>query len=159
MSEQVLDTTLQAADVLLRVVARTVIAVEDVVTGPQLRVLVLIFRGGPTTPGAVAAELKVHGSNATRVCSRLQRSGLIDQVPAGSDRRLRMFDLSPRGRALVSGVMAQRRAALKSIIERLSEAEAAALQASLEGFARAARQGEESEGGLTLGASQLTDFT
>jgi DNA-binding MarR family transcriptional regulator len=158
-ADDVLEVTLRAADVLLRVVARTVIAVEDDVTGPQLRVLVLMFRDGPTTPSAVAAELNVHASNATRVCSRLERAGFIGRLPASSDRRLRRFDLTTSGRALVRDVMAQRRTALGRILDRLSEREAEQLRSALDTFAQAAATETERDGGLTLTAAEIATVT
>jgi DNA-binding MarR family transcriptional regulator len=157
--DDVLGSTLRAADVLLRVVARTVIAVEDLVTGPQLRVLVLIFRDGPTTPSAVASELNVHASNATRVCSRLERAGFIGRLPAGSDRRLRRFDLTATGRELVRGVMTERRTAIARIVERLSESESVQLRSALDTFARAANMDGDGDGGFTLTASEATTVT
>ncbi|GAP55516.1 transcriptional regulator, MarR family protein, partial [Arthrobacter sp. Hiyo6] len=60
------DAVLRAANVLLRVVAQSVVEVEDVVTSPQLRVRVLIATRGPQNPGAVATHLGVHPSNSTR---------------------------------------------------------------------------------------------
>jgi len=158
-SDDVLEVTLRAADVLLRVVARTVIAVEDVITGPQLRVLVLMFRDGPTTPSAVAAELSIHASNATRVCSRLERAGFIERLPTGEDRRLRRFDLTTSGRKLVREVMAQRRTAVGRIIDRLSQSEAAQLRSALNTFARVAHSEGQRDGGVTLTAVEVATVT
>ncbi|HEY1529392.1 MAG TPA: MarR family transcriptional regulator [Galbitalea sp.] len=128
-------------------------------TGPQLRVLILIFRGGPTTPGAVAAELNVHPSNATRVCSRLERAGFIRRVPAGADRRLRNFELTPAGEELVAEVISSRRSTVKRIVDRLSPSQAADLSAALGVFAIAATDAAERDGELTLGGLHLATVT
>jgi len=131
-----IDAALRGADVLLRVVARSVIAVEAEVTGPQLRVLVLILRGGPITPGAVATELAVHASNATRICRRLETKQYIERTPPAPDRRFAIFDLSSRGRALVTDVMSQRRRAIAELVDRLSDDERTAVGQALDILAR-----------------------
>ncbi|WP_427170258.1 hypothetical protein [Arthrobacter sp. 92] len=75
------DAVLRAANVLLRVVAQSVVEVEDVVTSPQLRVRVLIATRGPQNPGAVATHLGVHPSNSTRICDRLVNAVVMGRAP------------------------------------------------------------------------------
>ena len=93
---QQIDAVMRASRVLVSVVARSLAEVEDIVTLPQFRVLVMIAGDGPQNLGSVAAALGVHPSNATRLCERLVVAGLVDRgddpqdppVPAaGPDRR------------------------------------------------------------------------
>lgn len=135
------DAVLRAANVLLRVAAQSVIEVEDVVTSPQLRVLVLISTRGPQNLGAVAAELGVHPSNATRTCDRLVVAGLIVRREDPADRRYIRLDLTPRGRALVQTVLEHRRQAIADVIARIPETERATVLTAMDTFAAAA--GEE----------------
>ena len=157
--EDILDATLRAADVLLRVVARSVIAVEDEITGPQLRVLLLILRGGPTTPGAVAAELNVHASNATRICRRLESAGYVARASATSDLRLRRYDLTSSGRSLVEGVIEQRRSAVERVIDRLDPAVASDLRVTLDAFAAAAQGENHGDAGFTISGAAVSDIS
>jgi DNA-binding MarR family transcriptional regulator len=60
---------------LVAIRAQSVAAVDDVVTLPQLRVLVMVSSRGPLNLGAVAAGLGVHLSNATRAVDRMVRAG------------------------------------------------------------------------------------
>lgn len=113
------DAVLRAANVLLRVVAQSVIEVEDVVTTPQLRVLVLIATRGPQNPGAIATELGVHPSNATRICDRLVNAGLIARRDDPGDRRYRALSLTPEGASLVNTVLEHRRTAVAAVMGRL----------------------------------------
>ncbi|MGO4276974.1 hypothetical protein AB4Z22_45290, partial [Paenibacillus sp. TAF58] len=61
-ADRAADAALSAANVMMRVAARSVSEVEDQVTTPQLRVLMMIAASGPQNLGAVAAELGVHPS-------------------------------------------------------------------------------------------------
>jgi DNA-binding MarR family transcriptional regulator len=158
LSDSFIDATLRGADVLLRIVARSVIAVEAEVTGPQLRVLVLILRGGPTSPGAVATELAVHASNATRICGRLEAKKYIERAPSGTDRRFAIFDLTARGRTLVTGVMAQRRDAVTRLANRLTEADRTALGRALDILARSDEE-SDSVSAFTLTAVPVDPVT
>ena len=66
VSAEQVSSVMRASRVLVSVVARSIAEVEDVVTLPQLRVLVMIASHGPQNLGSVAAALGVHPSNATR---------------------------------------------------------------------------------------------
>jgi DNA-binding MarR family transcriptional regulator len=60
------DAVMRAARVLVGVVARSVAEVEDEVSLPQLRVLVLVASRGRMNLGQVAEALGVHPSNSSR---------------------------------------------------------------------------------------------
>jgi len=129
---------MRAARVLLAVVAQSVAEVEDIVTSPQLRVLVLISSRGPQNPGAIAADLKVHPSNATRTCERLVNAGLIERSEDQRDRRYLQLTLSPRGEELVAQVMEHRRTAIAEVVRRLPAGTRKNLAEALNAFAEAA---------------------
>src|SRR5690349_19796670 len=101
LASREVQAVIAAADVLLRVVARSVAEVEDTVNSPQLRVLVLIHSRGPQNLGGVAAELGVHASNATRICDRLVAAGLLERREDPADRRYIRLELSAKGHTLV----------------------------------------------------------
>lgn len=123
---------------MMRVAARSVIEVENVVTTPQLRILMLISGSGPQSIGSVAAELNVHPSNATRPCEKLVQAGLIIRSPDPSDRRFVQLELTERGTAIVDHVLSQRRAAMAEVFAQLSADEQANVAAAFELFALAA---------------------
>ncbi|NEN04678.1 MarR family transcriptional regulator [Diaminobutyricibacter tongyongensis] len=123
---------------MMRVAARSVVAVEDMVTTPQLRILMLISGSGPQSIGSVAAELNVHPSNATRPCEKLVQAGLIVRSPDRSDRRFVQLELTDRGAALVDHVLSERRQAMAQVFEQLSPDEQAKVTDAFELFAIAA---------------------
>lgn len=135
-----------AARVLLAVVARSVAEVEDQVSLPQLRVLVMIATRGPLNLSAVAEALGVHPSNATRTVERLVSAGLVHRRDAADDRRNVQLTLTKKGQRLVDSVFEHRRSAIEQVIERMPESRRRALPGALESFADAA--GETPEGHL-----------
>lgn len=148
--EQV-EAVLKAADVLLRVAAKSVVEVEDVVSTPQLRVLVLIAFRGPQNLGAVARELGVHASNATRTCERLVVAGLLSRREDPSDRRFLQLDLTAEGRGLVESVIEHRRRSIAEVLERVPAGSREWVASAMAAFADAdGGQGTE-DGRFTLG--------
>lgn len=141
-----IDAVLRAANVLLRVVAQSVVEVEDVVTSPQLRILVLIALHGPQNPGAVATELGVHASNATRTCDRLVNAGLIFRRGDPGDRRYVALTLTPEGESLVNTVLEHRRNAVAAVMKRMPQALRNTAALGMDAFA-AADGGEGTEDG------------
>ncbi|MCH6470828.1 MarR family winged helix-turn-helix transcriptional regulator [Sinomonas terrae] len=148
--EQV-DAVLRAADVLLRVAATSVVEIEDVVTTPQLRVLVLIAFQGPQNLGAVARELGVHASNATRTCERLVVAGLLSRREDPSDRRFLQLDLTAKGRDLVETMIEHRRRAIADVLERVPADSREALASAMSAFADAGGGQGTDDGRFTLG--------
>ncbi|MEY9851182.1 DNA-binding MarR family transcriptional regulator [Leifsonia sp. EB41] len=144
------DAALQAADVMMRVAARSVSEVEDIVTSPQLRVLVMVATRGPQTLGGVAAELGVHASNATRTCEKLVRLGLVERTEDPNDRRFVRVALTPEGRALVERVIGHRRSALAEVLEGMEPDERNKAVASFRAFAMAAGDLPSADGRFTL---------
>lgn len=141
---------LAAANVMMRVAARSVVEVEDVVTTPQLRILMLISASGPQSISSVAAELNVHPSNATRPCEKLVQSGLIMRSPDPSDRRFVQLELTERGTALVDHVLSERRAAMAEVFARMSADERTNVAAAFESFALAAGNEPTHDGRFTF---------
>lgn len=133
-----LNAALAAANVMMRVAARSVLDVEDIVTTPQLRVLMLIAAFGPQNLGAVAVELGVHPSNATRTCEKLVQAGLIVRSDDPADRRYIHLELTKEGSAVVDRVLTERRDAMADVFANMSPEDAASVASAFEIFARAA---------------------
>ena len=68
----VTDAVLRASRALVGVAARSLAEVEDDVTLPQFRALV-VLAAGERQLGELAEALDVHPSSATRLCTRLDR--------------------------------------------------------------------------------------
>lgn len=144
------EAALLAADVMMGVAARSVLEVEDIVTSPQLRVLVTIATRGPQNLSEIAAELGVHASNATRTCDKLMNAGLIARSEDPADRRFVHLTLTREGIALVDRVIGHRRAALADVLTAMEPDDRAAATEGFLAFARAAGQRHGDDGRFTL---------
>ncbi|NMH96172.1 MarR family winged helix-turn-helix transcriptional regulator [Pseudonocardia acidicola] len=143
-SAEQIDAVMLTARVLVGVTARSFAAIEDRVTLPQLRVLVMIASRGPLNLGAVAEGLGVHPSNVTRACDRLVAAGLLHRSDDPADRRNLVLELTDSGRALVDTVNQHRREAIEGVLEQMPAHRRRSLVPALLAFARAAGELPES---------------
>jgi DNA-binding MarR family transcriptional regulator len=148
--DEPIGAALRAADVLMRVAARSVMEVDHIVTSPQLRILVRIATRGPQTSGDIATELGVHPSNATRTAEKLVRAGLIERQSNPDDRRYVRLTLTPEGERLVERVIQHRRDAIAAVLQAMPEDERVAAARAFDAFARAAGVEPSDDGRFTL---------
>ena len=80
-------TLLAASRALVGVAARSLGAIEDSITLPQYRALVLLASRGEENVGVLADALAIHPSTATRLCDRLARKGLIERNTSAESRQ------------------------------------------------------------------------
>lgn len=145
------EALMSAARVLVAVTARSVAAVEDLVTLSQLRVLMMVASRTAPNLGAVAAGLGVHPSNATRAVDRLVTAGLLGRRDDTMDRRNLVLELTPEGHELVKQVMDQRREAIAAILERMPTGRRRSLVPVMRAFAEAAGETSEDDAAWSLG--------
>lgn len=133
----VTDAVLRASRALVGVAARSLSDVEDEVTLPQYRALV-VLANSERSLGDLAEALDVHPSSATRLCARLESKRLITRRPAKESRRELVVSLTPQGRKIVDAVTRRRRREIIRIIARIPEREQRVLVHALGVFAEAA---------------------
>ena len=139
-----------AARALVAVIARSVAEVEATVSMAQLRILVLVATREQVNLGSVAAELGVHPSNASRACDRLVEEGLLQRRDSPTDRRNLVLELSVQGEELVASVIENRRAAMNTILSRMTEQDRVGLAPALRAFAAAAGESPADAGDARL---------
>lgn len=100
-------------------------------TLPQLRLLYLLAREGPATPGALARTLRLAPSTVTGLLDRLDERGLVRRDDDPASRRCVLASPTPDGAALVDELVAARREQLGELFGRLSEAERARVAEAL----------------------------
>jgi len=144
-AEQV-DAVMLAMQALVGMAARSVADVEDQVTLPQLRVLVLVagHEAGSMNVSAVAKAMDIHVSNASRSCDRLVAAGLLSRAASATDRRNTVLDLTQEGEQLLERLIEGRRAVAHSVLERLPPPRRRAVADVLTAFSHAC--GEEALG-------------
>ena len=133
-----IDAVLRASRALVGIAAESIAAVDDNVTVPQWRVLVMVDTRGPLNLAAVAAGLNVNPSNASRICDRLIKGGLLDRRESATDRRNITLTLTAAGRRLVTKVVRHRRRAITRVLRGMSHKDRELLATALDHFAAAA---------------------
>lgn len=132
--DAVTRAVLIASRLLVAVSARSLAAVEDRVTLPQFRMLVVLSMRGATKLVVLADLLQVTPSTAMRTVDRLIAAGLADRQVNPDNRRETLLRLTDEGRRTVVDVTARRRTETAAIVERLAPAQRAALVEALTAF-------------------------
>src|SRR5207248_11152413 len=81
------DAVLTASRLLVAVSARSIAAVDESITIPQFRLLVVLDTRGPLKLTALAEQLGVNPSTATRMVDRLVTAGLVTREANPASRR------------------------------------------------------------------------
>ena len=125
-------------DSLVAVLDAARLAQSPAVPPAQLRVLTIIAGNQHTNMSRLAEALDVVPSSASRLCDRLEATGLLRRVPDPRDRREVRLLLTPAAQRLLAGLRERRRLALGDVLERMPEAARQELVRSLNAFAEAA---------------------
>lgn len=142
------ESVMRASRGLVGISAASIIEVEDVVTMPQLRVLMMVHTRGPLHLAAVATALGVTPSNASRICDRLVNAGLLDRRESPEDRRHVSLTLTTAGHTVVDTVIDHRRSAIRAVLRDMTADDRDRLVESLDAFSAAA--GEPADDAATL---------
>ena len=143
-----IDSMVRASRAIIGIAAASVAELDEAVTVPQLRVLVMVHTRGPLNLSAVAAALEVNPSNASRTCDKLIRAGLLDRRDSPEDRRNVTLTLTAAGRGLVDKLTRQRRNAIERVLRKMEPTDREQLAEALDKFATAA--GEPADDSVTL---------
>lgn len=141
--DELTDAFLSASRALVAVAIRSVDASPVDITVVQHRVLVLLASRGETSVGRIADHLGVNQSNASRICDRLQRLGLLGRARSAEDGRVVRVSLTPDGKRVVDAVTRHRRAEVRAVLERIPEVEADHVIEALAAFTAAAEEPPE----------------
>ncbi|MEV4257446.1 MarR family transcriptional regulator [Spirillospora sp. NPDC049652] len=107
----------------------------------QLRVLFVVERHGTVNVTGVAEEIGALLSSASRLCARLESTGLLERTP-GPDRRAITLRLTPEGARLLEGLREARRRDLKEVLAAMDPSARAALLVGLQQFQQVAGRRE-----------------
>ncbi|MGW2554380.1 MarR family winged helix-turn-helix transcriptional regulator [Streptomyces sp. NPDC001635] len=132
--DAVTRAVLTASRLLVSVSARSLAEVEERVTLPQFRMLVVLALQGATKLVALADLLQVAPSTAMRMVDRLIAAGLADRQTNPDNRRETLLRLTDEGRKAVDDVTARRRAEIAAIVAQLAPGQRAALIEALTVF-------------------------
>lgn len=118
--DEVVGALLALSRVFVAETARSLSRLDEDVTLPQFRTLVVLVSRGPQRVVDLAQELAVTSSTAVRMCNRLVRKGLVVREERPDDRRVAWITLTAAGRDLVGEATQYRRELIAELIVGLS---------------------------------------
>lgn len=131
------DALLTASRFLVAISARSIALVDETITIPQFRTLVILSNEGPVNLSTLAGLLDVQPSTVGRMVERLVGAGLIDRKPHPSSRRELTAQLTDRGRRIVQQVTARRRREIAQVVRKMPARERDGLVRALTAFTAA----------------------
>src|SRR5690348_6450142 len=131
---------LTASRLLVAISARSLAAVEERVTLPQFRMLVVLAGAGEMKLITLAERLAVNPSTAMRMIDRLTSAGLTRRRVNPANRRETLLCLTDAGRQIVDDVTARRRGEIATIVARMPPAQRTGLVSALRAFTEAGQE-------------------
>lgn len=131
-----------AVDAIVSVLDAARLAHSPAIPPAQLRVLTIISASRHTNMSRLAEALSVVPSSASRLCDRLEATGLLRRVPDPRDRREVRLLLTPAAKKLLDQLRELRRQALAEVLERMPDPVREELVRALQAFAEASGAGQ-----------------
>lgn len=133
-ADAVTDAVLTASRLLIAVSATSIASVDEAITIPQFRLLVVLHTRGTMNLSVLAEILGVNPSPTTRMVERLVVAGLVDRQVNPTSRREVLLDLTEAGQRTVAQVTQQRRRHIARIVARMPERRRDQLVEALDAF-------------------------
>ncbi|MFV0495488.1 MarR family winged helix-turn-helix transcriptional regulator [Mycobacterium sp.] len=138
--DAITESLLTASRLLVAMSARSIGHVEDTMTIPQFRTLVILSNRGPVNLATLSSLVGVKPSATGRMVDRLVGTGMIDRRQHPKSRRELLVALTDQGRNLVREVTGYRRAEIARVVEKMPEAERQGLVGALQAFTAASNE-------------------
>lgn len=132
-------------DALVTVLETARMEQSPAVPPAQLRVLTIVAGNQHTNMNRLAEALGVVPSSASRLCDRLEATGLLRRVVDPRDRREVRLELTAAARRMLTELRDRRRAALAEVLERMTSAGRQELVRALAAFEAAAAPDEDAD--------------
>jgi DNA-binding MarR family transcriptional regulator len=133
-TDVVADAVLTASRLLIAVSAGSIAAVDETITIPQFRLLVVLRTRGAMNLSLLAEHLGVNPSTTNRMVDRLIAGGLVDRRVNPESRREVLLDLTDTGTYTVTRVTQERRRELARIVSGMPSPRRHQLVEALEAF-------------------------
>ncbi|MFC0432433.1 MarR family winged helix-turn-helix transcriptional regulator [Kutzneria buriramensis] len=135
--DAVTDAVLTASRLLVAVSARSIAAVDEAITLAQFRMLVILQSVGSVKHAALADQLGVNPSTASRMVDRLVAAGMVERQTNPVSRREIVIELTAEAHRVVRQVTARRRKEIARIVAKMPPETRAGLVDALLAFAEA----------------------
>jgi MarR family 2-MHQ and catechol resistance regulon transcriptional repressor len=114
---------------LVRHAERSIVALDMCIS--DFGVLEVLLHKGPQSVSQIGRPVALTSGSITTAIDRLEQRGLVARAAHASDRRARVVDLTPDGKALITQVFATHKQAMDRAAQGLSKAERGTLIALL----------------------------
>ena len=141
--EEVTRALLLASRALVSIAARSLDDLDDDVSLPQFRILVVLATRGPRNLTELAGDVGINPSTAHRLCNRLIGGDLLERSPSPTSRREVVLELTDDGSRLIGQVMERRQAQMRRIVRSMTAAQRTGVVEALQTFAQAAGENPE----------------
>jgi DNA-binding MarR family transcriptional regulator len=135
--DAITDALLTASRLLVAISARSIARVDETITIPQFRTLVILSDRGPINVRTLAGILQVQRSTTRRMVERLVTAGLIDRRPHPALRRELVVELTQSGHEIVHAVTEHRREEIARVVHKMPQHERYGLVSTLTAFTTA----------------------
>jgi DNA-binding MarR family transcriptional regulator len=135
--DAITDALLTASRLLVAISARSIAHVDETITIPQFRTLVILSARGSINVKTLAGLLHVQRSTTGRMVERLVTAALVDRRPHPALRRELVVELTRRGQEVVQAVTAHRREEIARVVRNMPERERYGLVSALTAFTTA----------------------
>lgn len=136
-ADEVVTAVLTASRLLVAVSARSLASVEEALTLPQFRMLVVLDSRGAMNISRLGEHLDVIPSTAMRMVDRLVAAGMLVRTANPANRREILIDLTDAGRNAVHQATERRRAEIARIVAAMPPDQRAGLIEALRAFSQA----------------------
>ncbi|GAY13347.1 MarR family winged helix-turn-helix transcriptional regulator [Mycobacterium sp. shizuoka-1] len=133
-SDAIIDALLTASRLLVAISARSIAQVDETITIPQFRTLVILSARGAVNVATLAGLLDVQPSTTGRMVERLVTAGLINRRPHPDSRRELVVELTTRGQQIVREVTEHRRDEIARVVAKMPNRERHGLVRTLTAF-------------------------
>jgi DNA-binding MarR family transcriptional regulator len=138
--DAITDALLVVSRTLVAISATSIADVDDTLSIPQYRMLVVLSNVGPANTGTLARLLRLPPPVVDRMVGRLVSAGLVVRAADSRFSRQQVAELSSTGHRVVSRVTGRRRKAIAEVVAALPAHYPSELVAALRAFAAAGDQ-------------------
>lgn len=144
-ADEAAEAFITASRALVGIAIRSINASSADITLLQHRVMVVLAADGPQGISQLADQLGIDQSNASRLCDRLQRLGLIVRQPSRTDGRAVHVHLTTSGAELLKDVNVYRQREVGRVLSMMPQRTVEGAVRALTAFSRAARETTKQE--------------
>ncbi|OIV39441.1 MarR family transcriptional regulator [Mangrovactinospora gilvigrisea] len=145
-ADDVAGVVLTASRLLVAISARSLASIEESLTLPQFRMLVVLDSRGPMNISRLGEHLDVIPSTAMRMVDRLVAAGMLEREASPASRRETLVHLTGAGRRTVGRATDRRRREIARVVERMPAEARANLVEALRAFNEAGDEPRADDG-------------